>query len=308
MTGTKAERRLAAILAMDVVGYSTLVERDDGHAGTAAEPADRSDQATPGRASRPAGQVDGRRSACRVWQRRRRGRLAPWRFRHAAPTALPLRIGVNLGDVVAEGDDLLGRRREHCISAGGLGRSGRSGGFRHGLGPPARPPWPHLRKPRRAEAEKYCAVPCAHTAWSGGPLAPRPPRQRPAGTERPAIAILPFENISGDLEQTYFSDGITEDVITELARFRELLVIARNSSFAFRGKAVTCARSAARLGPATSWRAACAAPGSGSGSPLSSSTPQRRALVGGRTTGRSRTCLQSRTRSRVASSRLSLSG
>src|SRR5262249_44474207 len=53
-----------------------------------------------------------------------------------------------------------------------------------------------------------------------------------------SVAVLPFENMSGDPEQAYFSDGITEDIITELARFRELLVIARNSSFAFRGKAV----------------------------------------------------------------------
>jgi adenylate cyclase len=54
-------------------------------------------------------------------------------------------------------------------------------------------------------------------------------------SEKIAIAVLPFDNLSGDKEQEYFSDGITEDIITELSRFRELRVIARNSSFQFRG-------------------------------------------------------------------------
>src|SRR5262249_2498164 len=54
--------------------------------------------------------------------------------------------------------------------------------------------------------------------------------------DRPSIAVLPFHNLSGDPEQEYFSDGITEDIITELSRFHSLFVIARNSSFAFRGK------------------------------------------------------------------------
>jgi adenylate cyclase len=54
--------------------------------------------------------------------------------------------------------------------------------------------------------------------------------------DRPTVAVLPFENMSGDPDQVYFSDGITEDIITELSRFRELVVIARNSSFSFRGK------------------------------------------------------------------------
>ena len=55
---------------------------------------------------------------------------------------------------------------------------------------------------------------------------------------RPSVAVLPFTNMGGDPEQASFSDGITEDIITELARFRELLVITRNSSFALRDKAV----------------------------------------------------------------------
>jgi adenylate cyclase len=67
----------------------------------------------------------------------------------------------------------------------------------------------------------------------------------PAGS-KPLIAILPFVNMSGDPDQEYFSDGITEDIITELSRFRDIHVIARNSSFQFRGKNVDVKRPGAR--------------------------------------------------------------
>lgn len=76
------------------------------------------------------------------------------------------------------------------------------------------------------------------------------PRPVPAATEtpsRPSIAILPFDNMSGDPEQDYFSDGITEDIIAELGKFREFLVIARNSSFHLRGKADDLAEVARKL-------------------------------------------------------------
>ncbi|HEX6120446.1 MAG TPA: BTAD domain-containing putative transcriptional regulator [Dongiaceae bacterium] len=71
-----------------------------------------------------------------------------------------------------------------------------------------------------------------------GVARPTPEAGQSAGHSRPSIAVLAFDNIGGDPDETYFSDGITDDIITELSRFRELLVIARNSSFAFRGKAV----------------------------------------------------------------------
>jgi TolB-like protein len=79
------------------------------------------------------------------------------------------------------------------------------------------------------------------------------PRPFAATAEAPApsrasIAILPFDNMSGDREQDYFSDGITEDIITELGKYREFLVIARNSSFRFRGKANDLAEVAKKLG------------------------------------------------------------
>ena len=65
---------------------------------------------------------------------------------------------------------------------------------------------------------------------------------------KPAIAVLPFSNMSGDPEHQYFSDGVTEDIITELSRFPSLFVIARNSSFQYRDKAVDVRRVARELG------------------------------------------------------------
>jgi len=70
----------------------------------------------------------------------------------------------------------------------------------------------------------------------------------PISLEKPAIAVLPFTNMSGDPEQEYFSDGITEDIITELTRFLSLFVIARNSSFAFKGQAIDITEIGKKLG------------------------------------------------------------
>lgn len=70
-----------------------------------------------------------------------------------------------------------------------------------------------------------------------GPAGDAPPKADLATDERPSIAVLPFDNMSGDPDQEFFSDGLTEDIITELCRFRELFVIARNSTFTYKGKA-----------------------------------------------------------------------
>src|SRR6476469_1408676 len=70
----------------------------------------------------------------------------------------------------------------------------------------------------------------------------------PSVPDRPSIAVLPFENMSDDPQQAYFSDGVTDDIITELSRFRSLFVIARNYSFAFRGERLGITEIARRLG------------------------------------------------------------
>jgi TolB-like protein len=85
--------------------------------------------------------------------------------------------------------------------------------------------------------------------------------------------VLPFANMSGDPDQDYVADGISEDLITGLARIRWLFVIARNSSFVYKGRAVDVSRSRASSVSATCWKAACAAAGQGCASARSWSTP-----------------------------------
>jgi adenylate cyclase len=89
---------------------------------------------------------------------------------------------------------------------------------------------------------------------AGTALLPSPPAAPNSGlrpqssVDRPSVAVLPFANLSGDPQQDYFSDGITEDITTELSRFSELMVIARNSSFQYKGKAVDIRQAAQELG------------------------------------------------------------
>jgi TolB-like protein/Flp pilus assembly protein TadD len=111
-------------------------------------------------------------------------------------------------------------------------------------------------KPEPATTQLYESIRLrrAGTALPTGPSPAEPgPRAQPMPAElplpsKPSIAILPFRNMSGEAEQEYFSDGITEDIITDLSRFRNLLVIARNSSFAYKGKSVNIATIARELG------------------------------------------------------------
>lgn len=149
------------------------------------------------------------------------------------------RIGVHVGDVMVRGGDLFGQgvniaaRLQSLAEPGGIYISASAheyvrkilpAAFKD-LGPQA---VKNIAEPVRAFAVKINAgqVPPVRTAAELSAVF------RP---DRPAVAVLPFTNMGGP-DQAYFSDGITEDIITELARFHELLVIARNSSFAFRGK------------------------------------------------------------------------
>ena len=96
------------------------------------------------------------------------------------------------------------------------------------------------------------------------------PRQGPAVPDKPSIAVLPFTNMSGDPEQEYFADGIVEDIITALSRMRWLFVIARNSSFTYKGRAVDVKQVGARAGRALRARGQRAqGRRTGSGSPAS---------------------------------------
>ncbi|WP_426440444.1 winged helix-turn-helix domain-containing tetratricopeptide repeat protein [Bradyrhizobium genosp. P] len=95
--------------------------------------------------------------------------------------------------------------------------------------------------PRRGY--RYIGPPVA-TGSEAGPLTPHPP----AVSDKPSLAVLPLSNLSGDPAQDYFSDGITENIIAELSRFRSLFVVARHSSFAYRGKTAEIKRVGRELG------------------------------------------------------------
>jgi len=151
------------------------------------------------------------------------------------------RIGVNLGDVIIEGDDILGdgvniaARLQEIAETGGVSVSRRV----------------HEDVLERLSAVfedigeqslKNIAKPVHVWRWSPTGTITVAPEEAGADDalplpDKPSIAVLAFENMSGDPEQEFFADGITEDIITELSRFREFLVIARNSTFVYKGAA-----------------------------------------------------------------------
>jgi hypothetical protein len=109
--------------------------------------------------------------------------------------------------------------------------------------------------------------------------------------DKPSIAVLPFTNMSGNPDQGYLSDGITEDIITELSRFRSLFVIARNSSFAYRGESVDVRRIGRELGVRFVVEVASAAPATAA-SPTDRGR-YRQPPLGGPMTATSATCSRS---------------
>jgi adenylate cyclase len=147
------------------------------------------------------------------------------------------RIGVNLGDVIVEGRDIFGdgvnvaARLERLADPDGVVISGTA--FDHLRGELGRS-FAFLGEQRLRNIER--PVRAYRMVIDGGDA---PPSERPALPlpDRPSLAVLPFETPGGDPEQGYFADGIVEDIITALSRARWLFVIARNSSFAYRGKA-----------------------------------------------------------------------
>ncbi|MEX2648983.1 MAG: adenylate/guanylate cyclase domain-containing protein [Alphaproteobacteria bacterium] len=164
---------------------------------------------------------------------------------------MAFRIGINLGDVIVEGDTIFGdgvnvaARLEALAEPGGVCVSRGVYDQVKGKLPLSFAYLGEQRLKNIAEpvrAYRVDIVVAADAAVGQGSGSDRSP------FDHPVIAVLPFVNMSGDAEQEYFSDGITEDIITELARFKSLAVIARNSSFAFKGKSVDVKEIGQRLG------------------------------------------------------------
>jgi TolB-like protein len=239
MTST---RRLAAILVADVVGYSRLMEADE--AGTLAALKERRKTILEpvvkehgGRVVKLMGDgvlvefasaVEAVKAAITLQQRFEAANTGVPDARHVR-----LRIGINLGDVIGEGSDIYGdgvniaSRLEAIAEPGGICISakvhdearGKLDAFFEEMGAQAlRNIATPVRVFRIHPAKRVNAIPL------------------PAGQTQPSIAVLPFLNMSGDPEQEYFADGLTEDIITDLSNVSGLFVIARNSVFTYKGK------------------------------------------------------------------------
>ncbi|MCH8113437.1 MAG: tetratricopeptide repeat protein [Proteobacteria bacterium] len=248
MSKERVQRRLAAILAADAVGYSRLMGADE--AGTRARfNAHLRDLIQPtiadhdGRIVKTTGDgllvefasvVDAVLCAVTI--------QAGMVDRNAAETEdrrLDFRIGVNLGDVIVEGGDIHGdgvniaARLEGLAEPGGLCVSGK-------VVEEVRNKLDLEFEDRGEQTVKNIAEPVRayHVRVDGMGEVRVPAPAEGSVPHRPSLAVLPFVNMSGDPEQEYFADGITEDLITEFSRFQELIVIARNSVFSYKGRAV----------------------------------------------------------------------
>ncbi len=243
------ERRLAAILAADVVGYSRLMRADEE--GTLkrlkalrAELLDPRIAEHNGRIVKTTGDgalvefasaVDAVRCAVAV-----QADLVARDDGAPEDSAMTLRIGINVGDIIIEAGDIYGdgvnvaARLEGLAEPGGICLSASvHEQIRHKLGMNFEDLGERSVKNIDQPIRVYRVVLETPVAKSAGPGA-----ERLSLPDKPSIAVLPFDNMSGDPEQEYFSDGITEDIITELSRFGELFVIARNSSFSYKGTSV----------------------------------------------------------------------
>ena len=245
------QRRLAAILAADVVGYSRLMGDDE--VGTVARlKTAREDVLEPliaahkGRIVKLMGDgllvefasvVDA--VACAgAWQ----DGMVAQESRRDENTRIRFRIGINLGDVIIEGDDIHGdgvnvaARLEAlaepdaiCVSRSVYEQ------VRNKTGHTFKDIGPQVLKNIAEPVDAYMVLPGAPQASRTAAAPAAGAEDIPAADQKPTIAVLPFKNLGGDADQEYFADGVSEDIIMALSRNRWLTVIARNSSFTYKG-------------------------------------------------------------------------
>jgi adenylate cyclase len=244
VTEQRVQRRLAAILAADVVGYSALMQRAEE--ATYAEFERLKRELIEPSLSRHEGRLiktTGDGALVEFASPLAAVRCAVEIQDHLASGSSPfrLRIGLNLGDVIVGQDgELYGDginiavRLEGIADPGGILISEKvhseiDGKLDIGFEDRGEQQLKNISKPVRA----YAVRAGAHSA-----LTDRLSAAPPLPIDKPSIAVLPFENMSGDPEQEYFADGMVEEIITALSRFKSLFVIARNSSFTFKGRAI----------------------------------------------------------------------
>ncbi len=161
-----------------------------------------------------------------------------------------LRIGISPGDVIVEGDDLYGNGVNVAARMEGLAEPGEicvSATVHEHVGNALDIVFEDLGEQTVKNIDR--SVRCYRVdPVSDGAAPARPADAPPSLPDKPSIAVLPFGNMSGDAEQEYFSDGITEDIITALSRIRQLFVIARNTTFTYKGRAVDVQAVARDLG------------------------------------------------------------
>ncbi|WP_298255643.1 adenylate/guanylate cyclase domain-containing protein [Bradyrhizobium sp.] len=248
---------MAAILAADVVGYSRLMGADEvgtlkalmAHRGETVDPAFAEHG---GRIVKTTGDgmlvefasvVDA--VTCAVAMQSRMNER-----KKAAEPKITFRVGINIGDIIIEGDDIFGdgvniaARVESECEPGGVYLSGSAFDQVRGktdftfdeLGEKL---LKNIDRPVRLYAVSHPGL-APGKALNKVATLPLP--------DKPSIAVLPFQNMSGDPEQEYFADGVVDDMITALSRFKSLFVIARNSSFTYKGKAVDIKQVGRELG------------------------------------------------------------
>jgi adenylate cyclase len=262
MAEERVQRRLAAILAADVVGYSRLMRADE--AATLAQlKAIRRELIDPkiaeygGRIVKTTGDgiliefpsaVDAVQHAIDV-----QTSMRPLNADLSQDRRMEIRIGINVGDVVVEGEDLFGdgvnvaARLEGLADPGGICISGNA--------------YEQVRDKLQAVFEdlgeqtvKNIDRPVQAYRISLDSNQPVKATEVQSSTpalslsDKPSIAVLPFNNLSNDPDQEYFADGISEDLITDLSKLEGLTVIARNSSFTFKGRQVDVKEAAQTLG------------------------------------------------------------
>jgi len=252
VTEQRVQRRLAAILAADVVGYSALMQRAEEATYAEFERLKREviepSLSRHGRLIKTTG--DGALAEFASPSAAVRCAVEIQESIASGRSPLKLRIGVNLGEVIVGADgDLFGDginiavRLEGTADPGGILISEKvysevEGKLDFGFEDRGEQQLKNISKPVRALAVRAGAHSPLSERLSAAPPLP----------DKPSIAVLPFQNMSGDPEQEYFADGMVEEITTALSRFKSLFVIARHSSFTYKGRAVDVKQVGRELG------------------------------------------------------------